>query len=157
MEMIQAKDPKMAMFITMGESRRWKEPERLENFKHFGFIADPGKQALVYAAADAFLCTTLADGQPQTALESMACGTPVIAFDIGPMPEEILDAKTGYIVPDINPSALVSVIETFLENDELVPVLQAYCRKQAQEKYDLDRQTNQYIRLYEGVLEDRNN
>jgi len=153
MEIIQEKDPEKAMFITMGESRRWKEPERLKNFKHFGFIEDPHKQALVYAAADVFLCTTLADGQPQTALESMACGTPVIAFDVGPMPEEVIEAKTGFIVPNQDPAALVSVIEKFLENADRVHKLQVNCRKQAQEKYNLDKQTNKYISLYEKILE----
>lgn len=154
MEIIQERDPKKAKFITMGESKRWKEPERLKNFKHFGFVEDPDKQALVYAAADVFLCTTLADGQPQTALESMACGTPVIAFDIGPMPEEVIEAKTGFIVPDQDPHALVSVIENFLNNEEQVPGLKENCRKQAQEKYSLDKQSNEYISLYEKVLKD---
>jgi glycosyltransferase involved in cell wall biosynthesis len=154
MELLQAADPDQAMFITMGGQKRWNEPERLTNVKHFEFVADPAKQALIYAAADGFLCTTLADGQPQTALESIACGTPVIAFDVGPMPEEVIDGKTGFIVADQDPGAVLAVIESFLKNDDQVPYMAAECRKQALEKYDLKKQTNRYIRLYEDILVD---
>ena len=154
MEIIQNNNPEAPMFITMGSQERWTEPEMLKNYKHFGFVKDSEKQALIYAAADAFLCTTLADGQPQTALESMACGTPVIAFDLGPMPEEVIDGKTGFIVPAQDPEILVDSIERFLDNFELLPTLQANCRQQALKKYDLDKQTEKYISLYGDILDD---
>jgi len=153
MEIIQEKDLQSPMFITMGSQERWIKPERVKNSKHFGYVKDPEKQALIYAAADAFLCTTLAEGQPQTALESMACGTPVIAFDLGPMPEEVKDGVTGFIVPSQDVDALVGGIERFLNNEDLHPVMSVNCRKQALEKYDLDKQTEKYIHLYEEILE----
>jgi glycosyltransferase involved in cell wall biosynthesis len=154
MEIIQEKDSQPPMFITMGSQERWVKPERLKKFRHFEYVKDPEKQALIYAAADAFLCTTLAEGQPQTALESMASGTPVIAFDIGPMAEEVIDGKTGFVVPSQDVEALVDGIERFLNNEDLHPVMGENCRKQALEKYDLDKQTEKYIRLYEGILDD---
>jgi glycosyltransferase involved in cell wall biosynthesis len=157
MEIIQEKDPRSTMFITMGSQERWNKPEELKKFNHFGFVKDPDKQALIYAAADAFLCTSLADAQPQTALESMACGTPVIAFDVGPMPDEILDGKTGFIVSSQDAEALVDGIERFLNNEDLHPVLQKNCRQQALEKYDLDIQTEKYISLYEDILDNYRN
>jgi glycosyltransferase involved in cell wall biosynthesis len=152
MEILQENDPSKAMFITMGGQKRWKEPEKLRNYKHFEFVGDPSKQALIYAAADLFLCTTLADGQPQTALESLACGTPVIAFDVGPMPEEVIDGKTGFIISEQDPEALLKMIEHFLDNHDELLYLEDECRKQALDKYDLNKQTNKYIQLYESIL-----
>ncbi len=154
MKILQNNNPFAPMFITMGSQERWNEPEMLSKYKHFGFVEEPENQALIYAAADAFLCTTLADGQPQTALESMACGTPVIAFDLGPMPEEVIDGRTGFIVQTQDPESLVVGIERFLDNFDRLPVLQTNCRQQALEKYDLDQQAEKYISLYSRILKE---
>ena len=152
MELIQEKKSDVPMLITMGSQERWTNPDKLKKAHHFEYVREPEKQALIYSAADAFLCTSLAEGQPQTALESMACGTPVIAFDLGPMPEEVIDGKTGIIVQSPDAEALVGGIERFLDNEDLQPIFQKNCRQQALEKYDLDIQTEKYISLYEEIL-----
>lgn len=157
MEIIQENNPQSPMFITMGSQERWNKPDKLNKFRHFEYVKDPEKQALIYTAADAFLCTTLAEGQPQTALESMACGTPVIAFDLGPMPEDVDDGKTGFIVPSQDAEALVAGIERFLYSEDLHPVMGVNCRNQALEKYDLEKQTEKYIHLYEDILDQYRN
>lgn len=153
MEIIQEKISTTSTFITMGSEEGWKQPDPIRKSRHFGYVKDPEKQALIYAAADVFLCTTLADGQPQTALESMASGTPVIAFDLGPMPEEVIDGVTGFIVPSQDVDGLVGGIERFLNNEDIHSVMGVNCRKQALEKYDLDKQTEKYIHLYEEILD----
>lgn len=153
MEIIQEKSSRTPMLLTMGGKEGWNKIDQLNSSIHFGYVNDPERQAMIYAAADAFLCTTLADGQPQTVLESMACGTPVIAFDIGPMSEEVHDGKTGYIVPSPDPGALVKGIERFFDKEALHPVLQENCRQQALKKFDLSTQTDKYVSLYEKILE----
>ncbi len=78
----------------------------------------------------------------------------MIVFDIGPMPEEVLDGKTGFVVPSQDVDALVAGIERFLNNEDIHSVMGVNCRKQALEKYDLDKQTEKYIHLYEEILDD---
>jgi len=140
--------------ITMGGKEGWDQPENLNKVEHYGYVRDPERQALIYAAADAFLCTTLADGQPQTALESLACGTPVIAFDVGPMPELVVNGKTGRIAPEISSQSLSTTIEEYYKQENLHNFMQENCRKEALEKYDLTRQTEAYIDLYKAILEE---
>ena len=125
----------------------------LGKVKHFGFIEDPARQALMYSAADLFLCSTLADAQPQTAVESLACGTPVIAYDIGPMPELVQDGKTGFIVPEVSAESLAETLEEVLDDTEPLAEMGQYCREEAEQKYDLSEQTKKYVELYEKVLE----
>lgn len=120
--------------------------------RHLGFIRSAEEQALIFAAADLFLCTTLADAQPQTALESIACGTPIIGFDVGPMPEIILEGKTGFISVEKSPLALARMVQRTLASPERIREMGAVCRKEAVQKYDLSRQTNRYITLYEEIL-----
>jgi glycosyltransferase involved in cell wall biosynthesis len=149
---IQENNPECPMLITMGSKERLNEPIRLPNTHHFGYVEDPRKQSLIYSAADAFLCTTLAEGQPQTILESMACGTPVIAFNTGPMPEEVSDGENGFLVEDQTASALAGSIRKFLNNEDIHPLLGVNSHQQALEKYNLTNQTEKYITLYERIL-----
>ena len=100
------------------------------------------------------MCTTLADGQPQTALESLACGTPLIAFNIGPMPSLAIEGETGKLVFDSTSSALKDEIIRFFENSDQHPGLNENCRREALEKYNLSKQTKEYIYLYESILAD---
>jgi glycosyltransferase involved in cell wall biosynthesis len=152
MEEIQARSKSSPTLLTMGGEEGWSKSETLKKVHHFGYVKDPEKQAMIYAAADAFLCSTLADGQPQTALESLACGTPILAFDIGPMPDLAINGKTGLLAPDTTAKDLIYVIDAFLAMEENHPEMSVHCRSQAVEKYDIKKQTEAYIRLYEDIL-----
>lgn len=60
--------------------------------------------SLIYNSADLFVAPSLQDNLPNTVLESLHCGTPVVAFDIGGMPDMIKHKENGYLVDykDIN-------------------------------------------------------
>ncbi|NOQ39659.1 MAG: glycosyltransferase [Anaerolineales bacterium] len=152
MELIQNKGEIEPLLITMGNEKRMDEKYPLGKVKHFGFVKDPASQVLMYNAADLFLCSTLADAQPQTAVEALACGTPVIAYDIGPMPELIQEGKTGFIAPDVSVESLAATLEEVLDNPEQLVEMGQYCREEAEQKYDLSKQTKMYIDLYENIL-----
>jgi len=152
LEEIQANGNLKTTLLTMGGKEGWDNPDTLEDVVHYGHIREPEKQSTIYAAADAFLCTTLADGQPQTALESIACGTPVIAFDIGPMPGLVNNGKTGRIAPEMTAQSLLWAIEEFYRQDDQHLIMQKHSRKEALEKYDLTKQTEKYIDLYDKII-----
>ena len=152
MELIQNDGKIEPLLITMGKTKRMDEKYPLEKVKHIGFVKDPARQALVYSAADLFLCSTLADAQPQTVIESLACGTPVIAYDIGPMPELIQNGKTGFIAPDVSVESLVATLVEVLEDPEHLVEMGLTCREEAEQKYNLSKQTKKYIDLYEKIL-----
>ena len=62
-----------------------------------GTINDDEKLALCYAAADAFLIPSLEDNLPYTVMESLSCGTPVIAFTTGGIPDMVKHEHNGYL------------------------------------------------------------
>ena len=70
----------------------------------------------------------------------MACGTPVIAFDRGSMPEIIRDGETGYIVEDIegaiNAVAAVRTID------------RSICRADVEKRFTSTRMARDYVRVY---------
>jgi glycosyltransferase involved in cell wall biosynthesis len=77
-------------------------------------------------------------------IESMACGTPVIAFDRGSMPEIIRDGETGYIVDDIagaiNAVAAVGAID------------RSICRADVEKRFTSARMARDYVRVYQKIL-----
>lgn len=65
---------------------------------HFlGPLSDVRQISLAYSAADLFVIPSLFENLPNTIMESMACGTPVVGFEIGGIPEMIRHKQTGYI------------------------------------------------------------
>jgi len=78
-------------------------------------------------------------------VESMACGTPVIAFNRGSMPELITDGTTGFLVSSIDDGVnAVSRIET-LDRKE--------CRRRVQDHFSSDRMVEDYLAVYRQILE----
>jgi glycosyltransferase involved in cell wall biosynthesis len=79
-------------------------------------------------------------------VESMACGTPVIAFDRGSMPEIIRHGETGYIVDDIEGaiSAVASVAS----------INRPTCRADVEKRFSNSRMARDYVRVYQEILND---
>ena len=82
-------------------------------------------------------------------VESMACGTPVIAFGRGSMPEIIRDGRTGFIVDDVD--AAVQAVGRIDSLDRRV------CRDEVEQRFTCQRMAHEYIGVYHKILEDREN
>lgn len=65
--------------------------------RFMGFLKDEYSTVLVYNAIDVFVTPSLADNFPTTILESQACGTPVVGFEVGGIPELIKHKENGYL------------------------------------------------------------
>ena len=77
-------------------------------------------------------------------IESMACGTPVIAFDRGSMPEIIRDGETGYIVEDLEGAInAVAAVGT---------IARSVCRAEVERCFTSQRMARDYVRVYEDIL-----
>jgi glycosyltransferase involved in cell wall biosynthesis len=76
-------------------------------------------------------------------VESMACGTPVIAFRRGSMPEVIADGTTGYLVG--------SAAEAASAVAQIGSLDRAQCRKRVRERFSADRMAADYLRLYQDI------
>lgn len=83
------------------------------------FTRDDRALARAYRAADLTLIPSLGENFPYVALESLACGTPLVAFAIGGMPEIIGSNERGRVCKAIDTSEMASHISELIANDEL--------------------------------------
>lgn len=82
--------------------------------------------ARYFGAADISVLASLREGWPNVLLESMACGTPVVATDVGGVPEIITKPETGRIMKDRSPEALADAVGSLQANPPARDAVRAY-------------------------------
>jgi len=102
-----------------------------------------------YSACDLFALPSREDNFPNTMLEAMACGVPVVSFDVGAMPEVISDWETGLIVKETNPQALREGLVDCLEN--LSRFEREKIRRFVIEHHSMEKLAANYIELYSKI------
>ena len=105
-------------------------------------------------AADGFVLSSAWEGLPNTVMEAMAAAKPVVATNVGGVPELVQDGKTGYIVPPRNPEALALAMEKMmaLSHEERCEMGKAG-RAHIEANYSLDRVVDQWENLYKELLQ----
>ncbi len=129
--------------------------EAINNVLELGSIYDEKLMSVAYSAADVFVIPSLMDNLPNTVLESLMCGTPVIGFPVGGIPDMIQDGVNGFITKEISVDSLVETINKFLNNTSCFSKVEI--RNNAIKKYDQKVQSEKYIDLFNKILNDKIN
>ena len=119
------------------------------------FLGKRGQDTLpyYYSAADVCVMPSHYESFGMVALEAMACGTPVVASQVGGLAFLVQDGITGYHVPDDDPSELCGRLKQLLSDHELRRTLGIQANSYAQE-YAWDKITDQVVMLYKDVFPD---
>ncbi|MDB4955915.1 MAG: putative Glycosyl transferase, group 1, partial [Myxococcales bacterium] len=120
--------------------------------KALGTLHDDERLALAYSAADVFVIPALAENLPNVAVESIACGTPVVASNVGGIPDAIRDRETGLLVPPGEAGMLADGIRLLLEDDGLRTRLGERARIVAESEFGAAREVREFAALYEELL-----
>lgn len=115
-----------------------------------GYIDSEDILSELYSAADVFILPSIADVYPYTPMESIASGTPVIAFDTGGIPEMVSD-EVGWIVPYQDVQALAECIKSVFSSSELLKKKRERCRSYAEEKFSINLMIDSYRELYKTI------
>lgn len=114
---------------------------------------DPKTIAKYYGAADLYIHAAKADTFPNTVLESLACGTPVVGTIVGGIPEQIEEGKTGFLVPVGQAEAMAEAMLKVLENSQLGREMGDLAAQAARRKYSLQRMIEDYLQWYRHILQ----
>ena len=125
-------------------------PFRVVRIPH---LYDEVSQVALYNAADVVAAPSLQENLSNVVVEAVCCGTPVVAFDIGGMPDIITPGETGYLAQPFSAQSLAEGMRTLLRNDpERAMELSRRCRQLAQSRYAEEVVAKRYIDLYAEVM-----
>lgn len=130
-----------------------KQPPDLGFPVHYmGRLQDPLSLRVLYSAADAMVIPSRQDNLPNTGLEAHACGTPVIAFRVGGLPDIVDHLKTGYLAAPFDIEDLARGVQWVLAESDRSKVLGKAARQKALTLWTSEVVGNLYIQLYNSLL-----
>ena len=142
------------LLIGVGENNATTVTDGAET-RYVGYINDAGRLALHYQAADLYLHAANVDTFPNTILEALACGTPVVATAVGGIPEQINDSQTGRLVPAHDARAMAQAAAELLRNPKLLAQMSHNAATDARQRFDLELEATAYLNWYATALETR--
>ena len=102
--------------------------------------------------ADAFILSSKREGAPMSILEAMAAGLPVIATNVGGIPEIVKDGENGILVPPQDQSFLANAIGRVLDDSEYAANLASRARISIEQNYSIQAVTEAYTKIYISIL-----
>lgn len=152
LEILKLDKPTYLLLFDAPHSYGLKSLQHVYQFIDLGWVGDPNQVALALSAADLFLMPSIAESFGMMALESMACGTPVIVFEGTSLASIIHAPHGGIAVPYKDHEALAEAIKLLLTNRALNHSLVEKGLKIVKQEYSLDLYVNRHIELYENLM-----
>lgn len=119
--------------------------------RFLGTINNDEQLANCYAAADAFLIPSLEDNLPYTVMESLSCGTPVIAFTTGGIPDMVNHEHNGYLATYRSAESFTDGMEWMINHTEKEK-LQQQARQSVMDSFSEQIIGDKHILLYHQLL-----
>jgi glycosyltransferase involved in cell wall biosynthesis len=106
----------------------------------------------VYSACDLFVLPSIEDNLPQTGMESMACGTPVVAFETGGVPDFVRPGITGELAHSKDAFSLADGIRRTLASPNLL-AMRENCVEMIQSEFAWQQEARYYTDLYRSLTD----
>ncbi len=134
-----------------GDTTELVEALSMHDVRPLGYVTSRTPLAKAYAAADVLLFTSLAENFPCVVTETMASGTPAVAFDIDGVNEQIEHDRTGFLVPPGDAKALSSTLQRVLKDQAARQAAGSAARAHALRHWTIDRFLDRHQRLYKEL------
>jgi D-inositol-3-phosphate glycosyltransferase len=120
------------------------------------FLGKRGQDTLpyYYSAAEAVVMPSLYESFGMVALEAMACGTPVIASEVGGLGYLVQNGVTGYTIPDSEPDILCEKLSWLLGDPHLRRTM-GQCAAEYAQDYAWEKIAAQIVEVYKGLANGR--
>jgi len=116
-----------------------------------GIVTSQQELAELYSMADVTVSPSIEDNLPNIIMESLACGTPTVAFDTGGIPEMIDNEQNGYLAQFESSADLAKGIHQILFLADATTMAVA-ARNKVLNNFSNEKVAEQYINLYQSVL-----
>lgn len=127
--------------------------EKLQFKVHqLGKLKNQEEIIFAYNSADIYVAPSLQDNLPNTVMESMACGVPVVAFNVGGIPDMVDDGINGILVELKSSEGLAKAIEKILSDEELRKNFSKAARQKVVKNFDQKIVAAKFYDLYKSIL-----
>jgi glycosyltransferase involved in cell wall biosynthesis len=139
------------ILIVVGEKG---EPISFDNgeIRFVGYQRDQHTMARYYQAADVYVHAAKSDTFPNTILEALACGLPVVATAIDGIPEQIDDGRTGFLVPRGDAEGMAQRVVRLLEREGIRLLMAGEAQQMVKDRFDIHQQVRAYLDWYDSIL-----
>jgi glycosyltransferase involved in cell wall biosynthesis len=134
----------LALFGRNGQER--------EGIVNLGSIDTDEAMADAYRAADLYVHPARQENAPCTIQESLSCGTPVLAFAVGGIPEMVVPSKTGFLAARLSSESLAETLASALADPEQLKEMRERCRKYAEEIWNPEKLMRQFAELARELM-----
>lgn len=146
-----------AHFVLVGEGPLRESVQRAVVQRGLGdafrFVLTCKDATPLYSAFDVAVLTSKTEGLPNVVLEAMAAGRPVVATNVGGVPEVIAHGETGMLVSTRNPEDFAEAVLKLLENRNEAVQLGANAAAHVRDRFSVDAMVRAHRDLYLGLLE----
>lgn len=112
--------------------------------RSIGQTDSPEMLADLYSACDALILPSLEDNLPNTMIESLACGTPVIGSDVGGIPDFVIPGQTGHLFGVAQSGELAALLDSI--DSESLGALGTACRELAESSFSPSLHAEQWVK-----------
>ena len=137
--------------LLFGKTKGDEGPSFPLRTRNIAFIQSIRTIVELYSVAHLFAIPSLQDNLPNTILESMLCGTPVVGFSSGGIPEMIAHKESGYLAEYKSSDDLAAGMSWVLSS-ESYDQLSAKTRSLALERFSMDHSVEMHRNLYKKIL-----
>ncbi len=154
MHVLNQRDNSDIRLLLMGDDHIIQQmtlPENIE-WLSFGYIDDKMAKANIYNVSDILAFPSFADNLPNSILESLACGTPVIAFNTCGLPDLVRENKTGWLSENVDSSCYALTFERAIQDFKKGTRLAASSRQFAVTNFAMNKQSAAYISIFNNRI-----
>ena len=146
-EILDADAKDQFQFLLIGEGNQFNGSK----IKSLGYVQDEITLRIAYHAADVLLHPAQIDNLPNTVAESMSCGTPVLAFHTGGLPEMVLPDKSGWLVKEMNSNAMIKKLNSVLQSKQANQLRQS-TKETALKLFNEEKVADDYFEVFKDSL-----
>ena len=149
--LVHCPDKGLVEVVIFGKNRHFDTSSIPFKVNQFNVITSQQELAGLYSLADVFVLPSIEDNLPNTVMEALSCGTPVVAFRTGGLPEMIDHLKNGYLAEFKSPADLAKGIFEMIYAENKAE-LSANARNKVLKDYNNEKVAKQYMEIYRSVL-----
>ncbi len=148
---VDCPDKGLVEVVIFGKNKHFDVTQLPFKVVQLSLITSQTDLAEVYSLADVFVTPSIEDNLPNTVMEALSCGTPVVAFNMGGIPEMVDHLQNGYLAEFESADDMAKGIFTMLYADNKAE-LSTNARNKVLNTFNNEKVASQYLEIYNSIL-----